>query len=946
MYRMSLQHLLSRVSSLLLFAALAMPGSQALAADCNSNGIDDLLEFDSDGDGIINACDNCSRVANPQQIDSDNDGFGNYCDADLDNSGNVSFNDLALFKAAFNSTDIHADFNGNGRVTFNDLALFKAMFNRAPGPGANPNDSDDDADGVIDSEDNCPGLSNPDQTDRDGDGVGNACDSSPYGSGVSLEFYGIDQELPSVIHFLTRAVSRSDGNAINDLSAADFLVSEDGQAVSAPEAFLQLRRSADISPQQLHTVLLIDIGRSISAEDIDRIKIAAKNTIRDSLSGTSRLLDGQTLALYTFDETLQLLQAATSDVELLSTAIDGISRGSLSTNLFGAVYEVLDDWQNRVSLHQGLEFGALILVTDGEDSAALTSLADVQQRAASQAIHAIAVGPNANQQQLQAFANTVSPIADYSQLEVALAIAMQWATDFSSDLYDIYYASSKRSGEHSVELQITDNPDCGSDEIACRTVLNGSLIADGFSDVSPEILITGERLVSAGDIVEWSARTLWSNDPVNYSWTLSDYFNRVTLNQNSIDPARATLVVSNENDYVLADITVTDLNYADVSRTETLRAGNGIIIQADGKNTGLIHFDWESTDSLSMHAAFAEPPGNDPDFAWSIDQPGAGRFTSAGASPDGLDASGATVTLERSTPSSTEVNAVLTVTDTVSGTAHSIPLRNLSYFVPYPETIMAGGLYSCGFDLPGAALLCWGDNQYGQTDVPPLTNPVMFATARQHACAIDDNGLSCWGYNGDGQIDVPLLSNPHYVAAGNQNTCAIDDNGVQCWGIDVHGQTQVPVLNNPHSVTIGGLHLCALDDDGVKCWGYNGFGETDVPALNQPGMIAAGYRHTCALDNDGVVCWGYNGNGQLNVPTLSNPYELVSGRLHSCALDDQGLHCWGDNSKGQSTVPNLENPYKVIAGAEHTCALDDAGMHCWGSNEQGQLDIPALWGWQ
>ncbi|MCB1706573.1 MAG: thrombospondin type 3 repeat-containing protein [Halioglobus sp.] len=38
---------------------------------------------------------------------------------------------------------------------------------------------DIDEDGVVDIEDNCPGISNADQSDIEGDGVGDACDSCP-----------------------------------------------------------------------------------------------------------------------------------------------------------------------------------------------------------------------------------------------------------------------------------------------------------------------------------------------------------------------------------------------------------------------------------------------------------------------------------------------------------------------------------------------------------------------------------------------------------------------------------------------------------------------------------------------------------------------------------------------------------------------------------------------
>jgi hypothetical protein len=41
------------------------------------------------------------------------------------------------------------------------------------------NCSDDDGDGVIDLEDNCPDALNPDQSDTDGDGRGDACDNCP-----------------------------------------------------------------------------------------------------------------------------------------------------------------------------------------------------------------------------------------------------------------------------------------------------------------------------------------------------------------------------------------------------------------------------------------------------------------------------------------------------------------------------------------------------------------------------------------------------------------------------------------------------------------------------------------------------------------------------------------------------------------------------------------------
>ena len=45
-------------------------------------------------------------------------------------------------------------------------------------------DTDDDGDGILDTEDNCPLVANADQFDTDGDGIGDVCDSDVDGDGI------------------------------------------------------------------------------------------------------------------------------------------------------------------------------------------------------------------------------------------------------------------------------------------------------------------------------------------------------------------------------------------------------------------------------------------------------------------------------------------------------------------------------------------------------------------------------------------------------------------------------------------------------------------------------------------------------------------------------------------------------------------------------------------
>ena len=100
------------------------------ASACESQG------GDSDGDGVCDAVDNCSLVANADQRDSDGDGIGNRCDADFDNNGVVNTLDLIRLKADFGKTgaSLVTDLNGDGVVNNTDLAIFKTLFGKPPGP--------------------------------------------------------------------------------------------------------------------------------------------------------------------------------------------------------------------------------------------------------------------------------------------------------------------------------------------------------------------------------------------------------------------------------------------------------------------------------------------------------------------------------------------------------------------------------------------------------------------------------------------------------------------------------------------------------------------------------------------------------------------------------------------------------------------------------------------
>ncbi|MEL7448090.1 MAG: thrombospondin type 3 repeat-containing protein, partial [Pseudomonadota bacterium] len=93
-----------------------------------------VAESDTDEDGVSDAMDNCTAVANADQFDADGDGFGNACDADFDQDCVVSFQDLATMRESFFGENPLTDLDSDGTTNFSDLGILRNAFFGVPGP--------------------------------------------------------------------------------------------------------------------------------------------------------------------------------------------------------------------------------------------------------------------------------------------------------------------------------------------------------------------------------------------------------------------------------------------------------------------------------------------------------------------------------------------------------------------------------------------------------------------------------------------------------------------------------------------------------------------------------------------------------------------------------------------------------------------------------------------
>lgn len=262
----------------------------------------------------------------------------------------------------------------------------------------------------------------------------------------------------------------------------------------------------------------------------------------------------------------------------------------------------------------------------------------------------------------------------------------------------------------------------------------------------------------------------------------------------------------------------------------------------------------------------------------------------------------------------------------------------------------------------------WGDNQYGQCNVPALpagTTYTSIAGGHEHSLAIrSDGALVAWGSNNSGQCNVPALPvGTTYTQVGSSvlwfaSTALRSDGQIVAWGDNAYGQCDVPPLPIGTSyLHVDGVstHSVAVRSDGAcVAWGRSDFGQCAVPPL-PPGVTyveAVGANsYTIARRSDGsAVGWGRNDFGQCDVPALPpgrSYVQLADGNSHCLALRDDGaVVAWGHNGHGQCDVPVLPSGVvytRIAAGGYHNVALrSDGVLVAWGDNFYGEGNVPIL----
>lgn len=338
---------------------------------------------------------------------------------------------------------------------------------------------------------------------------------------VQLEKINFEATLPSIISVMFQATDQFDG-AVAGLQTSDFLLLEDDEPVSSAETSLAIVPREQL-PFSLLTVIMIDVSSSISPADLDQIKDAVLRLLTDA-EGQSSLLPQQEIALYTFNDTVTLLSDFSNNIDNLIATIENIrpAVAITPTDFFGAIIAGANRIENTFDLTQ-ISQGNLIVITDGTDTAARNTFNDALDAVNGKSVYTLGVGNEISVEILQEFGTSGTfALRNFEQLSSTLAAINQQVIDTANSFYFLRYASPKRGAEgaenslHDIELSVVNNANRGR-----TSRITDQFDATDFSNVQPEIIITGPNRLTLQEAGIYRATTRWGPQPFgDYLWTL------------------------------------------------------------------------------------------------------------------------------------------------------------------------------------------------------------------------------------------------------------------------------------------------------------------------------------------------------------------------------------------------------------------------------------------
>jgi len=374
-------------------------------------------------------------------------------------------------------------------------------------------------------------------------------------SGYILSKHLIQTQTPCFVNIMFQ-VSDMENDGIDYLTTEDFEVFEDNQAVSPTESAMTIKKKDAIS-YKLKTVILLDNSTSVG-NNIAEIKTAAIKLVEN-------IVDKQEIAIYVFSENAILLQDFTSNINNLKNAINSISLGFATTNLYGAIIQGASRWNDYYSI-EGIEQGFMIAMTDGSDTQGSSSLNQALSAISNKKVYTIGLGDEIDANALKSLGTAGNfNISDVSELTSKFTDIQDEMSAYANSFYWLYYMSPKRGdNNHEIKLTVKENSN-----IKSNSYIIGEFSSNGFYSVQRGVVINNgiETLsVNQGETTILTATTYLPNQTPSYSWQTSDE-NIISISSSLNQPSITINAVGSISESTI--ITVNDISNS-ISKSITI----------------------------------------------------------------------------------------------------------------------------------------------------------------------------------------------------------------------------------------------------------------------------------------------------------------------------------------------------------------------------------------
>lgn len=241
---------------------------------------------------------------------------------------------------------------------------------------------------------------------------------------------------------------------------------------------------------------------------------------------------------------------------------------------------------------------------------------------------------------------------------------------------------------------------------------------------------------------------------------------------------------------------------------------------------------------------------------------------------------------------------------------------------------------------------CWGNNSYGQANVPSdLEDVKALALGFFNVCALTTEGkIQCWGRK-DKNLHIPPVELTHaeQIVATTTGFCGLQKGRVFCWG-DKKSPTNLD--HDVIKLASSFEEICATLRNGtITCWGerWTNYDKPELKTLLEKFSSAKEFATThsatkCGLLGNVLKCLSTEKVPDVEIPfqKLNNPKNLQTNYSHACVEDDSEIKCFrfykNTIYSNERPLPErISNAVTYSLGDGHLCVVfNDMNIKCWG----------------